>query len=89
MKREQLNLKIPVLWTWDMWFRAGYLQVALGSNWLLRQPAEERNRRVPCRLTPVTVRILRVVLLGTAALNGWYIPSKAKYLLETDSDQVP
>ena len=46
MKREQLNLKIPVLWTWDMWFRVGYLQVALGSNWLLRQPAVKGNSPV-------------------------------------------
>ena len=32
---------------------------------------------------------LRVGLFGNAILNGWYISSKAKYLQETDSKQVP
>jgi hypothetical protein len=31
----------------------------------------------------------RVELLASAALSGWYIPSKAKYQQETDSEQVP
>ena len=33
--------------------------------------------------------MLRVVLLGTAAQSGRYIPSKAKYSPKTDSEQVP
>jgi len=33
--------------------------------------------------------VLRVVLLGTAAQSGRYIPSKAKYSPKTDSEQVP
>jgi hypothetical protein len=32
---------------------------------------------------------LGVELLGSVALIGWYAPSKAKYELETDSEQVP
>ena len=60
----------PRPWPWELWSRGAHLQVALARKWLLRQPSEDRNRRVPCRLTPVTVRILRVVLLGTAAQSG-------------------
>lgn len=36
-----------------------------------------------------TKNILRVVLFENAALNGWYVSSKAKYRRETDSEQVP
>ena len=36
-----------------------------------------------------TVRFLRVALFGTTAPIGWYIPSEAQYLLESDSEQVP
>jgi len=32
---------------------------------------------------------LRVGLLGNAAQNGWWIPSKAKYGNKTDSKHVP
>ncbi len=31
----------------------------------------------------------RVGLFGIAALSGWYVSSKAKYMSETDSEQVP
>ena len=31
----------------------------------------------------------RVGLFGNAVQNGWYISSKAKYMQETDSEQVP
>ena len=34
-------------------------------------------------------RTQRVGLFEIAAQNGWYIPSKAKYWRETDSEQVP
>lgn len=33
--------------------------------------------------------LLRVGLLGSAALSRWYTPSKTKYDHETDSEQVP
>ena len=35
------------------------------------------------------VRDLRVAFPGMGALIRWYISSKAKYLLESDSEQVP
>jgi len=31
----------------------------------------------------------RVVLFESTAQNGWYVPSKTKYIFETDSEQVP
>ena len=38
---------------------------------------------------PCTARALRVAFPGMGALIRWYISSKAKYLLESDSEQVP
>ena len=38
---------------------------------------------------PRPVRALRVAFPGMGALIRWYISSKAKYLLESDSEQVP
>ena len=35
------------------------------------------------------VRNLRVAFPGMGAQIRWYISSKAKYLLESDSEQVP
>jgi hypothetical protein len=35
------------------------------------------------------IHFQRVELFGNAAQNGWWIPSKAKYWRETDSEQVP
>jgi len=32
---------------------------------------------------------LRVGLFGNAAQSGWYVSPKAKYMRETDSEQVP
>ncbi len=40
-----------------------------------------------CKLR--TTNIQRVELFENAALNGWYVSSKAKYRRETDSEQVP
>ncbi len=36
-----------------------------------------------------SMRLERVGLLGNAAQRGWYVPPKAKYGQETDSEQVP
>ena len=33
--------------------------------------------------------ILGVELFGNATRSGWWTPSKAKYVQETDSEQVP
>ena len=33
--------------------------------------------------------LFRVAYFGSGAQNGWQLPSKAKYRLETDSKQVP
>ena len=55
----------------------------------LKQGIREDENSVSYSLRLRTTGILRVELFGIAALNGWYVSSKAKYWWETDSEQVP
>jgi hypothetical protein len=49
---------------------------------------EPKRVKVPYSFISLKVFSKRVGLLGTAALNGRYESSKAKYGWETDSEQV-
>jgi len=88
VKRGELNLKIGRANACPNCSLETLPRVRVSGQISLEKEAKEGESPVCDSFTCACRFVLRVELPGIAALNGWYISSKAKYGRETDSEQV-